>query len=253
MDNETYLAPPWIKYPYAPAESDFWKDGSGAEYLIKYNKYVKENGDIEHVFPRAITFTEEIEASDSLSENFKKYLKSDKRPYFIKLWAADAKPKYNPEYVKGKYSIMYDIIFTEEKHIPIGKTHYHSFNEIVSLVKESIKDMNLNADETEQLWDEMKYTVYLNALYYKLANDINFINEMIKMDGKIIACYSDNLEYGLQEKSDGSLVGNNLMGIATMELRDHLIDVYKNYSKVDWTISGKPNSVKRCTCSVHTH
>ena len=41
MDNEKYLAPPWIKYPYAPSESDFWKDGSGAEYLIKYKQYVK--------------------------------------------------------------------------------------------------------------------------------------------------------------------------------------------------------------------
>ena len=253
MENEKYLAPPWIKYPFAPAESDFWKDGSGAEYLIKYNEYVRDIDDYGSIFPKAITFMNNVEASSNVSDNFKEYLQSAKKPLFIKLWTPDGKPKYDPEYVKGKYSIMYDTIFTENKHIPLGKTHYHNINEIVALVKKSLDEMNLTATERDVLWDEMKYTVYLNALYYKLADDINFINELVKMDGRVIACYSDNLEYGLQEKSDGSLIGSNLMGIATMELRDHLMEVYKNYSRIDWTISGKPNSVKRCTCSVHTH
>ena len=65
MDNEKYLAPPWIKYPYAPKESSFWNDGSGAEYLIKYNEYVKDIDDYENIFPKAITFTDDIKPSSN--------------------------------------------------------------------------------------------------------------------------------------------------------------------------------------------
>jgi hypothetical protein len=253
MADEKYLAPPWIKYPYAPKESSFWKDGSGAEYLIKYKEYVKDTDDYDEMFPKAITFTGQVTPSDNLSDNFKNYLKSPKKPLFIKLWTPDAKPKYNPEYVKCKYTIMYDTIFTEKKHIPVGKDHFHSIGEIITLVKESIKQLDLTENEYEQLWDEIKYTVYLNALYYKLTDDINLIKEIIKMEGRIIACYSDNLEFGVQEKDDDTLVGDNLMGLAMMEFRDHIIDVYRHYEDIDWDLSGKPHSVEMCRCLLHNH
>lgn len=253
MSSDKYFAPPWIKYPFAPKESNFWKNGSGAEYLIKYNENIENKTEFEKIFPKSITFKDNIEPSDNLSENFKNYLKSPNKPIFIKLWSSDAKPKYNPEYIEGQYAIMYDTIFTEQKHIPIGDKHYHSINEIIDLVKNNINDLGLSSKDTDALWQEMKYTVYLNAIYYKIVTDINFINEIIKMGDSIIACYSDNLEFGLEKSSDGTLVGSNLMGLAMMEFRDEIIKEYENYDKIDWIISGKPNSVKRCNCMVHAH
>ena len=253
MADTKYLAPPWIKYPYAPRDSSFWKDGSGAEYLIKYNEYVKDKDNYEDIFPRAITFMDDINPSSNLSDDFKEYLKSSKKPLFIRLWSEDAKPKYDPEYVEGKYNIMYDTIFTEKKHIPVATDHFHSIGEIITLVKESLDELDMDEARRSKLWDEIKYTVYLNALYYKLIDDINLVKEIIKMEGRILACYSDNLEFGLSKKEDGTLVGQNLMGRAMMEFRDHIIDVYRHYDEIDWDKSGKPHSVEMCRCLLHNH
>lgn len=253
MSNDKYLAPPWIKYPFAPKESTYWKDGSGAEYLIKFNNYIKDCDDYDEMFPKIITFEDDVELSDDVSDNFKMYMKSPQKPLFIKSWSSSGKPKYDPEYVEGEYSIMYDSIFTEEKHIPLGNKHYHSINEIITLAKDSLNDLDLSSSEREELWEEIKYTVYLNSLYYRLILDINLINEIMKMDGIIIACYSDNLEYGIQKTDDGRLLGKNLMGLAMMELRDELIKAYKNYENIDWDESGKPYSVKKCHCMLHNH
>ena len=58
MTNEKYLAPPWIKYPTYPEKSSFWKTGSGAEYLIKYNETINDKEEYLKIFPKAPSFKE---------------------------------------------------------------------------------------------------------------------------------------------------------------------------------------------------
>ena len=59
-------------------------------------------------------------------------------------------------------------------------------------------------------------------------------------------------EKATKEKEDGQYIGKNLLGLAVMEIRDVLRDVYANYDKIDWEISGQPYSVEHCACG-HVH
>lgn len=248
MTNNSYIAPPWIKYPTHPEHSSFWKTGSGAEYLLKYNETVEDEEEYKKLFPKAPTFTEEIKAADSLSDEAKNYLNSSNKPLFIKLWRADAKPKYEIDLNETKNVIfMFDTVFIDKSsHIHIGNKSYDSASEIVELAEQEIKS------KSPELWDEMKYTVILNAVYYKFITDINFTKELIKTNDKTIVFKSDNLEWGVQESDDGTYIGKNLLGLAVMELRDTISDVYANYDSIDWNISGDPYSQERCSCG-HVH
>ena len=76
MTDDKYIAPPWIKYPTAPEKSDFWRNGSGAEYLIKFNKNITDKDKYYKIFPKAPTFTQEVEPSTSLSEDAQELIKS---------------------------------------------------------------------------------------------------------------------------------------------------------------------------------
>lgn len=248
MQDEKYIAPPWIKYPTQPEQSSFWKTGSGAEYLIKYNENVDDMDEYLKVFPKAPTFSDEIEAADSLSEEAKEYLKSTEKPLFVKLWSEDGQPKYVNDVNERKDIIfMFDKLYYDNSvHIHIGTSAYDSASEIVDVIESEIKD------KSPQLWEELKYTVILNALYYKIITDINFTNELIRTKDRIIVFKSDNLELGVEQKDDGMYVGKNLLGLAVMELRDVLVSVYENYDTIDWDISGEPFSKEHCSCG-HVH
>ena len=143
---------------------------------------------------------------------------------------------------------MFDtLLYDESRHIHIGTKAYSSANEIVELVESELRK------KSTDLWEELKYTVLLNAIYYKFVTDINFTKEVIKTKDRIIVFKSDNLEWGVQETEEGRYVGKNLLGLAVMELRDVLTPVYENYDDIDWELSGDPYSEERCSCGhVHT-
>lgn len=246
--NKSYIAPPWIKYPTYPKESSFWKSGSGAEYLLKFKDHVENEEEYLKIFPKAPTFTEEIKAADFLSDEAKEYLESSSRPIFMKLWKSDAKPKYvNDVNERNDKIIMYDtLIYDTSSHIHIGSKSYDSAIEIVNLLETELKNIS------SELWDELKYSALLNAVYYKFITDINFTKEVINTKDYRIVFESENLELGVEEKDDGQYVGKNLLGLAVMEIRDVLKEVYKNYDKIDWEISGHPYSVEHCACG-HVH
>lgn len=246
-DKRMYIAPPWIKYPTVPKTSNFWKTGTGAEYLIKYNENVDNKEEYYKIFPEAPTFSDDITLSDTLSVEAKEFINSSLKPLFIKLWTSDAKPKYNMDFNEDEDCIiMYDTIYNDESsHIHIGTKTYSSAKEIISLVENELKN------RSPELWDELKYTLYINALYYKIVTDINFTKELIKTGDKNIIFKSNNLEWGV-EKEDDKLVGKNLFGLAIMEIRDVVKDVYEHYDLIDWDLSGQPYSKERCCCN-HIH
>ncbi|MCD7782047.1 MAG: NADAR family protein [Methanosphaera sp.] len=245
--SKKYIAPPWIKYPTQPNNSRFWLDGSGAEYLIKFNKTVDNMDEYLELFPKSPSFTMTVEALSNLSSKTIDYLESDSKPIFINLWRSDAKPKYNLDLETTHSIIMYDTLLSDNSsHIHIGKYHYDSISEVVNLLESEIKE------ESSTIWDELKYTVYLNSLYYKVSSDINFIKELTNTADYDILFYSDNLEWGVEKSSDGKLRGENLFGLAMMEVRDELSKVYSNYDLIDWDISGDPYSKEHCSC-MHQH
>lgn len=243
-----YIAPPWIKYPTYPEQSSFWKSGTGAEYLLKFKENVENMDDYLKIFPKAPTFSQDLTPSESLSQEVREFLESPTKPLFIKLWKDDAKPKYDVDVNEGKSIVfMFDtLLYDESKHIHIGTKTYSSANEILELVESELNK------QSPELWNELKYTVLINAIYYKFVTDINFTKEVIKTKDSVIVFKSDNLEWGVQETEDGKYLGNNLLGLATMELRDVLTEVYKNYDDIDWDLSGNPYSEEHCTCG-HGH
>ena len=84
---------------------------------------------------------------------------------------------------------MYDTLCKDTSHhIHIGTKTYDSAKEIISLVENDFKN------KSSKIWDELKYTLYLNALYYKIIIDINFTTELIKTGDIGIVFKSDNLE-----------------------------------------------------------
>ena len=245
----TMLAPPWIKYPTYPKNASFWKSGAGAEYLLKFNETIKDKEEYYKVFPVAPSFTEEIEPSNDLSQEAIDYLASKERPLFLKLWKSDAKPDVTFERSTSEpYIYMYDtILIDDSKHIHIASKAYSSAEEIIHLAETEIKSVS------QDLWDELKYTVFLNALYYTIVSDINFTKQLLKTSDMGIVFKSDNLEWGVEEKEKGVFVGKNLMGIAMMEIRDVLYGVYENYDDIDWDISGEKYSKEVCNCNLHYH
>lgn len=245
--KDSYIAPPWIKYPTAPEKSDFWRTGTGAEYLIKFNENTVNKENYYKIFPKSPTFSKDLKPSDSLSNEAHDLINSKLKPLFIKLWSCDGKPKYNIDFNEDKnYIQMYDTIYSDNSsHIHIGTKTYDSAKEIISLVEQTIKS------KSPQLWDELKYTVYINALYYKIVTDITFTKELIKTKDVGIVLKSDNLEWGVTF-DNGKLIGQNLFGFAMMEIRDVLKDVYENYDLINWDISGDPYSKERCACG-HVH
>jgi hypothetical protein len=243
-----YIAPPWIKYPTYPEKSVFWKTGTGAEYLLDFKKNVENMDEYLKIFPKAPTFLEDIEPSDSLNIETNNYLHSSSKPLFIKLWSEDAKPKYDIDINEVKDGIiMYDtLLYDKSKHIHIGNKKYDSVNGILQLLESELnKKSNI-------VWEELKYTVLLNAIYYKFVTDINFTKEVIKTGNSTIIFKSDNLELGVQETDDGKYIGKNLLGLAVMELRDVLSLVYEHYDEIDWNVSGNPYSEEHCSC-MHNH
>ncbi|MDY2745116.1 MAG: hypothetical protein SOV21_05685, partial [Methanosphaera sp.] len=53
-------------------------------------------------------------------------------------------------------------------------------------------------------------------------------------------------------EDDGKYRGHNYFGLAMMEIRDVVKDVFKNYDMIDWDISGQQYSKERCMCN-HLH
>ncbi|RAP50438.1 MAG: hypothetical protein BZ136_01300 [Methanosphaera sp. rholeuAM74] len=241
-----YFAPPWMKYPNCPSESLFWKNGSGAEYLLEYEKLDIEDEEYLNLFPKPLVYTDDVKADDSLSDEAHEYLDYEFKPLFVKLWTPDAKPKYSPEYVEDEYIFMYDTLYDDKSNVvQIGVKHYHSLAQLVTFAQMLLSDIS------SSLWDELKYTVYLNSIYYFFVSDINFVNEILHTGDKVIVYKSDNLELGMNKNDDGNLVGENLMGIAMMQARDEIKRVYANYDLIDWELSGGANSVERCMCNHH--
>lgn len=243
-----YIAPPWIKYPTYPEQSSFWKSGSGAEYLLKFRENVENMEEYLKIFPKAPTFMEDLTPDESLSQEARDYLSSPSKPLFIKLWQPDAKAKYDIDVNERKDIVfMFDSMLSDKAtHIHIGTNTYSCANEILELAESEL------TRKSPELWEELKYTVLLNAIYYKFVTDINFIKEVIKTKDRMIVFKSNNLEWGVQEGENGKYIGKNLLGLVIMELRDVLTSVYENYDDIDWNLSGDPFSEEHCTCG-HVH
>ena len=79
-------------------------------------------------------------------------------------------------------------------------------------------------DDEKERWEEFKYTVCLNACYYKIMNDEELKEWLLSTGNKSLVYISDDVWGG----------ESNLFGFALMELRDEIRRLYENEDLIDW-------------------
>ncbi|MBO6111284.1 MAG: NADAR family protein [Methanobrevibacter sp.] len=88
----------------------------------------------------------------------------------------------------------------------------------------SLKEGFKLTDEEEQNWDIFKYSVCLNATYFKIMERDHLKKKLLDTGDEYLVYKSDD-EWGGDE---------NLFGRALMEIRDEIRRLYKNEDKIDW-------------------
>ena len=85
-----------------------------------------------------------------------------------------------------------------------------------------MKGIEYTPDE-EKIWDTYRYSVLLNASYFKIMQDEELKNRLLATGDEPLVYVSDDLQ--------------NLFGRALMEVRDEIRRLYKNEDRIDWQYS----------------
>lgn len=221
-DEGKFAAPRWLVYPQLSAWTIGWRMGYGEEYALNEPPRSRE---FFRLFPQPRNWLFNPKKS-----------KFNKFPAFAYLWSEDGLPKYSQidddaiavnDFItiesEGKFqndSFMFDSI---EHMVLFSK--YGSFGKCDRDVsyEELKKGFDLSQEELME-WEIFKYTVCLNATYYKIMQDKELKEKLLATGDKSLVYVSDD-EWG----------GNhNLFGFALMELRDEIRRLYENEELIDW-------------------
>lgn len=107
----------------------------------------------------------------------------------------------------------------------------------ISYSKSNYEFDELNEDLKRNVWNEVRYSVVLNLLYFRIMSDDELIKKLMETEDKIILADStvdDDFDYWAVDLNENELIGENYLGFALMELRDEINRVYKNNDKIDW-------------------
>ena len=221
-DEGKYAAPRWLVYPQLSAWTIGWRMGYGEDYALNEPPRSREFGKL---FPQPRNWLFNPRKS-----------KFNKFPGFAYLWSEDGLPKYSQigedcievnDFItidaEGEFqhdsfrfdSIEHMILFS--KYASFGKCDRN-----VTL-EELRKGFELTSDELE-FWQTFKYTVCLNACYYKIMQDRD-LKEKLLATGENALVYISDDEWGGKD---------NLFGFALMELRDEIRRLCENEDLIDW-------------------
>ena len=86
----------------------------------------------------------------------------------------------------------------------------------------------------EEIWEKIKYSVALNGIYVKAMQNKDFRRELLNTRENFLLNRNINdTSWGLY-KEGKKLIGNNLYGLALMEVRDEMRRLYENEDLIDW-------------------
>ena len=221
-DEGKYAAPRWLVYPELSAWTIGWRMGYGEVYALNEPP---RNREFRKLFPQPRNWLFNPRKS-----------KFNKFPAFGYLWSEDGLPKYSQigeDYIEVNDFITIDaegefqhdsFSFDSIEHM-ILFSKYASFGKCDRYVTlEELKSgFDLTSDELE-LWQTFKYTVCLNACYYKIMQDRDLKEKLLATGDKSLVYTSDD-EWGGKE---------NLFGFALMELRDEIRRLCENEDLIDW-------------------
>lgn len=228
-DEGKYPAPHWLVYPELSCGTIGWRMGYGEKYVMKSPFWIKE------LFPKPKNWLFFTERRKYDAINFKEL------PFLAFLWTKDGKSKYSK--IEDDYIVVNDFITMdkEDKEFRFNQfsflsiTHallwskYVSFDKCGQYAEFSVLRNGFKLSKHEDdIWNEYKYTVCLNIIYYKIMNNDYLKDKLLASGNKCLVYLSDD-EWGCK---DGK--GDNLLGFALMELRDEIRRLYKNEDKIDW-------------------
>lgn len=221
-DEGKHAAPRWLAYPQLDAFTIGWRMGYGEQYAM--NEPIR-NDEFFKLFPKPQNWM--IDLSN---------LKFERYPFFGFFWNYDGKPKYSK--LEGEPVEVNDFITLDaEGEFVYNAYHFTSLENAMILSKcaffrpvdpfnydlEELKKYEFT-DEENEYWQNFKYSVCLNAAYYKIMEDENLKEKLLETGDRPLVYVSDD-EWGGEE---------NLFGFALMELRDEIRRLFKNADLIDW-------------------
>ena len=211
-DEGKYASPRWLVYPELSVGTIGWRMGYGEDYALNEPR---RDRDFSKLFPQPRNWSVNLR-------------KSTLRRFSLLgfIWNPDGKPKYSK--ITEDALEVNDFITPDDEGIFRNDTHF--FNSIGEAISKSKAHMfeyyREEADEDELLedWEALKYTVCLNACYYKFMENKR-LKEWLLGTGERCLIYTSDDEWGGEE---------NLFGFALMELRDEIRRLYANANLIDW-------------------
>ena len=246
-----FPAPKWLVYPQLTFDTIGWRMGYGEDYSMNFHTIRINYPLFNELFGQPLNW------SLKYSDAFDKYIK-DKYSYGGRLapfsigWSENGKPKYpfkeitkdkNLNQLDESEFIFLDEIFDEsifEEEFIVNAERYASIRSAVS----KMKNFFLHGDDKhlkERIWEDLKYSVVLNFLYFKIMPNKPLSQKLMDTGNKIILCDSNIVGaddyYWCVNDVDGRFEGANSLGSAFMELRDEINRLYRNNDKIDWFYS----------------
>lgn len=250
-----FPAPKWLTFPELTCNTMGWRMGYGESYSMNFHT-IRLNYDLFNKF-----FPEPLNWSLKYSKQFHEHLKNKfsyggETPYYAISWNKTGSAKYSFETLKDRIKdktydtmdvldkndelIWIDEIFDYEllyNHFKINAEHFEDMMDAISSSKSNYKFDELNENLKEKVWNEVRYSVVLNLLYFRIMSDDEMIKKLMDTGDKIILADStidDDFDYWTVDLGENELIGENYLGFALMELRDEINRIYENNDKIDW-------------------
>ena len=217
LDDGKFAAPGWLVYPQLSAWTIGWRMGAGEQYAMNHPHHSKE---YRELFPMPAYWQFRFSESP--------YKPHPVLGYF---WNGDGKPKY-PNVSRG-IAVNAFITLEDEGEFSSDTFRFRSIEhaELLSKYlyfrKDGRKDADIDAlralkltPEEEKVWDIYRYSVILNASYFKVMADDELKDKLLETGDEPLFYISDDEE--------------NLFGRALMELRDEIRRICKNEDLIDW-------------------
>ena len=216
LDEGKFAAPRWLAFPQLSAWTIGWRMGAGENYAMNEPFPTDE---FRKLFPMPKYW------------NFR-FSESPYKPHPLigYFWSEDGKPKY-PK-ASGGIEVNGFITLDDEKKFYSDTFAFKSIAHAVSLSKclhfekcgrkddlDALNAAEFTSDE-EKNWDIYKYSVLLNASYFKIMQDEELKQRLLETGDEPLVYVSDDEE--------------NLFGRALMELRDEIRRICKNEDRIDW-------------------
>ena len=219
LDEGKFAAPGWLFYPQLSAWTIGWRMGSGEQYAMNEPVPTEE---FKRLFPMPKYWKFRVSQSP--------YKPHPLLGYF---WREDGKPEY-PNVSEG-IEVNDFITLNDEKEFTSDTFRFKSIEHALLLSKclhfkkcdkrdglDEISAVEFSPEEEEN-WDIFKYSVLLNACYFKVMEDEDLKQKLLDTGDEPLIYVSDDEE--------------NLFGRALMELRDEIRRLCENEDKIDWEYS----------------